>query len=83
MLGYLVDQVKEKGVTRRKKIGRRGDAIAAYRDRKTWILQGRSCRADAAQSRVRFTEVGKEAIDCTADRQEGPSEFFAADEYRY
>jgi integrase len=54
---------KSKGKTRREKIGRRGDAIAAYQDRKTAILRGEKLPATMRQRGITFAAIGQEAID--------------------
>jgi hypothetical protein len=58
---------KSNGVTRREKIGRRGDAIAAYaayKDRKTSILRGEKLPATMKNRGIRLREIGQDAIDC-------------------
>jgi hypothetical protein len=54
---------KSNGVTRREKIGRRGDAIAAYKDRKTSILRGEKLPATMKNRGIRLREIGQDAID--------------------
>jgi integrase len=54
---------KVNGVSRREKIGRRGDAIAAYRDRKTAILRGEKLPATLKNRGIKFSEIGQAAID--------------------
>jgi hypothetical protein len=49
------------GVTRREKIGRRGDAIAAYKDRKT--SRGEKLPATMKNRGIRLREIGQDAID--------------------
>ena len=53
---------KSNGVTRREKIGRRGDAIAAYKDRKTSILRGEKLPATMKNRGIRLREIGRDAI---------------------
>lgn len=63
---------KSNGVTRREKIGRRGDAIAAYKDRKTSILRGEKLPATMKNRGIRLREIGQDAIDwCTPPRIDG------------
>ena len=45
---------KSNGVTRHEKIGRRGDAIAAYKDRKTSILRGEKLPATMKNRGIRL-----------------------------
>jgi hypothetical protein len=54
---------KSNGVTRREKIGRRGDAIATYKDRKTSILRGENLPATMKNRGIRLREIGQDAID--------------------
>jgi hypothetical protein len=54
---------KINGMSRREKIGRRGDAIAAYRDRKTAILRGEKLPATLKNRGIKFSDIAQAAID--------------------
>jgi integrase len=54
---------RHNGVLRREKVGRRSDALAAYRDRKTSILRGEKLPSTLRDRGIRFREIGQEAID--------------------
>ena len=54
---------KTNGIERREKIARRGDAIAAYRDRKTIVLRGEKLPPTLKNRGIKFSEIGQDAID--------------------